>query len=205
ISRFDNPWPMSSSTLRSRSLSLSNGSGRSELRTFSSRRAVVSGSRSERPAATSRTASTTAWPRTCLSRSPAALAMVVPTVAASSPHGVSDVLSAHLFEQVTGGAGHDGAAHGLLVVERGEHQAAGRGGLGAQFTAQLDAVGLVLPEPHVHHGHVGLDVHGDGQRLVGAARLRDDLDVGFVAQQLPQAATDDLVVVDEKYLDGHAY
>jgi hypothetical protein len=58
-------------------------------------------------------------------------------------------------------------------------------------------------QPDVHHDDVGLEGPGAGDRFGDAAGLGDDLEVVVGLEHGPQAAADDLVVVDEQ--DAHRH
>ena len=109
---------------------------------------------------------------------------------------VDEVVAADVLEHVARGAGHDRVEERLVVGVRREHQAARVGHLGADVAAHLDAA--AVGQAHVEHGDVGLRGADPRQRLLDGAGLADDLHVGLEAEQLGDAATDDLVVVEQE-------
>jgi hypothetical protein len=113
---------------------------------------------------------------------------------------LDQVLSADVLQDVSARTGEHGGSAGLVVVVRGEHDAARVGHRGPDVAAQVDA--RSVGQPDVQHRHVGARgadaTEGAGQ----VGRLADDLEVGFGVDELGDAATHDLVVVDEEYA-GH--
>ena len=71
------------------------------------------------------------------------------------------------------------------------------------LAAGADAVTVLQPD--VEHGDVGIDRRDAPHGLVLGGRLADDHEVGFRFQQVANAATHDLVVVEQEdpYLVGH--
>src|SRR3954451_11679110 len=73
---------------------------------------------------------------------------------------------------------------------------------GADLPAHVDAA--ATGQPHVEHGDVRL-ARGDApQRLVGRGRLADDGDVRFRLQQVAQATTYQLVIIQQEDPDAFA-
>ena len=116
-------------------------------------------------------------------------------------HALEEVVAAHLLEDVAGRAGHDAVEHGLVVGERGQHQAADLRVAGADLPGDLDAAALLQLD--VEHGHIGPGGRDPVQGLSAGGRLADDLDVALALQQVAHPAPDDLVVVEEEDASGH--
>jgi signal transduction histidine kinase len=121
----------------------------------------------------------------------------------NTAHGVDEIVAAHLLEDVTGGAGHDRGVHGLVVGERREHEAGDLLVTRADLAADLDAV--AVGQADVEHGDVGLGRGDAAERLFGGAGIADHLEVALGLEQLTDAATHDLVVVEQEDPDRHAH
>lgn len=105
-----------------------------------------------------------------------------------------------LFEYIAGRARHDRVEQGLVVGERGEHQASQLGHSRAEFAA--DAHTVTIGETYVEDRDVWAQRRNSYQGVVGGVGLADDDDVGLGLQQGCDPAAYDLVVIEEEDLDG---
>jgi hypothetical protein len=122
------------------------------------------------------------------------------------PHpadGVDELVPPHLLEHVAGRPRHDRGVHGVVVRERGQHQAGDVLVARAHGAAHLDAV--AVGQLDVEDGHVRLGGRDAAERLGLGAGLADDEHVVFAVQQLTQSPAHDLVIVEEEHPNGHRH
>jgi hypothetical protein len=101
-----------------------------------------------------------------------------------------------VLDHVAAGAGQDGVEHRLLVGEGGQDQAAQPVVGGQQVPAQIDAA--AIGQAHVQHRDVGPGRRDAGLGLGDRTRLADDGQFGVAAEQVDEAAANDLMVVDQE-------
>jgi hypothetical protein len=87
----------------------------------------------------------------------------------------------------------------LVVAERGEHEAAQVGEGRAHLATDRDAV--AIRKPHIENGNIGLAGRDTAEGLLGRSGFAHHLHVLFVFQQLSQTASNDLMVIEQKYFD----
>ena len=116
---------------------------------------------------------------------------------------VDQVGAADLLEHVAGRPGHDRGVDGLVLGERGQHDAGDLRVPGADLAADLDPV--AVGQPDVEDGHVGRGGRDPPVGLLGRSGLADDLEVVLRLEQLAQPAADDLVIVEQEHAGGHRF
>ena len=100
-----------------------------------------------------------------------------------------------VLQQVAAGAGHDGVHHVVVVDGDGQHDDAGPRRDARHLARRLDA-----GEPRhlqVHDDDVRRELADEAQRVAAVVGLSDDLEALFL-EQAPQAAAEEVVVVDEQ-------
>jgi signal transduction histidine kinase len=112
-------------------------------------------------------------------------------------HGLDDVGALDLLEHVPRSARHDRLEQRLVIGERREHEALDVGMRRPDLTADLHTV--AVGESNVEHRHIGPRRRDARQRLGRSPGLAHDLEVTVRLEELPDAATHDLVVVEEEY------
>jgi hypothetical protein len=113
------------------------------------------------------------------------------------------LLLRRVLEQEAARAGAQRSVHVLVEVEGGEHEHARRVFVSVDDLAgRLDAVHVRHADVHQHH--IRIELAGERDRLGAVCGLADDLDVGFGAQDHPEAAAHKLLVVREQDANRHA-
>jgi signal transduction histidine kinase len=117
--------------------------------------------------------------------------------AGDGAHRLDHVGALDLLEDVTRGTGHDRLEQRLVVGERREHEALDLGMGRADLSADLHAV--TVGQADVEHRDVGTGRRDARQGLGGGSGLAHDFEVAVRLEELLDAATDDLVVIEQEH------
>src|SRR6476620_1651570 len=112
----------------------------------------------------------------------------------------NELAGSNLFQDVSGGAGHDRREEGFVIGERGKHQHVRGRMMRADLSGRLDPA--PVGEPDVHHDHIRLGPVGLVDRLLDRSCLGGYVDVVFRCKHRSDAVSHYLVVVNQHHPEG---
>ncbi len=112
-------------------------------------------------------------------------------------HGRDQLRPANVLDQEPTGPGEHGPHHGLLVHERGQHEAADMRRGGQQIAAQPHPA--AVGQAHIQHGHIRPQRRHPAPGLGTGRGLADHGEIVGVLDEFANSEAYDLVIVDQEH------